>query len=338
MFPLISVIIPCYNSENFVESSVRSIMDQTYTNLEIIVIDDCSTDSTPTILTRLAKEDKRIRYVRNDVNLKLVKTLNKGLSLCKGEYIARMDSDDISKKERIEKQLIFMQTHPGIDIIGCAIEIFGDGLKRHIALNPLEHKHIFAQLFVKSSFFHPTVFFSRRLIESNIYIYDDEFYRIEDYALWAKLASNNIVFANLSDVLVEYRVLPHSETRLSEKENSSARVNYLSEIHSQMVKLSNVNLTEEEQRQYSIATDRMLFPLIDINILANGYKKFFKSSENNLVIKELSIRWIAVLFLAKHIPWTVRLRKAMMTKLTFYGVVQYVISLILEFTFKARIK
>lgn len=317
--PLVSVIIPCYNAENFVESAVRSIMEQTYSNLEIIVIDDCSTDNTPKILEKLSGEDSRIIYIRNESNLKLVRTLNKGLKLCQGEFIARMDADDISKKERIEKQLTFMQTHPNIDIIGCAIEVFGEGLKRHIALNPLGHKHILAQLFVKNSFFHPTIFFSRRLIESNKYIYDEKFYRIEDYALWTKLASDDVVFANLSDVLVEYRVLPHSETRLSEKENYSVRVNNLSKIHSKMVKLTKVNLTEEEQRQYSIATDRALFPLIDINILAKGYKKFSQSSESNLVIKELSIRWIAVLFLAKHIPWTVRLRKAMMTKLTFYG-------------------
>ena len=325
--PLVSVIIPCYNAENFVESAVRSIMDQTYSNLEIIVIDDCSTDNTPKILEKLAGEDSRIIYIRNESNLKLVRTLNKGLRLCQGEYIARMDADDISKKGRIEKQLTFMQTHPNIDVTGCAIEVFGEGLKRHIALNPLDHKHILAQLFVKSSFFHPTVFFSRRLIESNKYIYDEKFYRIEDYALWVKLANDGVVFANLSDVLLEYRILPHSETRLSEKENHSVRVNYLSRIHSQMVGLTNVELTEEEQRQYSIATDRALFSLIDINILAKGYKKFYKSSESNLVIKELSMRWIAVLFLAKHIPWPVRLRKAMMTKLTFYGVVQYVISL-----------
>ncbi|MDE3946029.1 glycosyltransferase family 2 protein, partial [Glaesserella parasuis] len=120
--PLVSVIIPCYNAENFVESAVRSIMEQTYSNLEIIVINDCSSDNTGEILKRLAEEDPRIKYIENEQNLKLPKTLNKGINLAKGDYIARMDSDDISLPVRLEKQVEFMLSNKNIDIVGCNMQ------------------------------------------------------------------------------------------------------------------------------------------------------------------------------------------------------------------------
>ena len=97
--PLVSVIIPCYNAEKYVESAIRSIMNQTYKNLEIIITDDCSTDDTLEILQKLAKEDSRIKLYKNETNLKIVKTLNNMISQANGKYIARMDADDISLLE-----------------------------------------------------------------------------------------------------------------------------------------------------------------------------------------------------------------------------------------------
>src|SRR5436190_1597301 len=116
--PLVTVLLPCYNGELYIEEAVRSMMNQTYSNLEILIIDDFSSDNSNSILTRLATEDKRIRLVRNESNLKLIKTLNKGLGLATGIYIARMDADDISLPERIEKQMNFMLANPDMDLCG----------------------------------------------------------------------------------------------------------------------------------------------------------------------------------------------------------------------------
>ena len=98
--PLISVIIPCYNAEKYVEQAVRSIMNQTYKNQEILCTDDCSIDSTLSILERLATEDSRIRIIRHTENKKLIFTLNELVQESKGDYIARMDADDISLPQR----------------------------------------------------------------------------------------------------------------------------------------------------------------------------------------------------------------------------------------------
>src|SRR5690242_9188533 len=99
--PLVSVIIPCFNAEKFVEDAVHSIMQQSYPNLEIIAIDDCSTDSTLNALKKLCAEDARIKLLMNEKNLGLVSTLNKGINSAEGKYIARMDADDISHVNRI---------------------------------------------------------------------------------------------------------------------------------------------------------------------------------------------------------------------------------------------
>lgn len=139
--PLVSVLIPVYNVECFVKEAILSICNQTYKNLDIIVVDDCSTDSTYEILESISKSDSRVRIFRNNINLKIVETLNFALSHAKGDYIARMDGDDISALDRIEKQLNFLLKHPEFQLVGCQIltvNTEGDNigkLKRPISQN-----------------------------------------------------------------------------------------------------------------------------------------------------------------------------------------------------------
>lgn len=119
--PLISVLIPVYNVENYIAKAVLSICNQTYQNLQIIVIDDCSTDDTYSIVANLAKNDPRILLLRNDINSKIVKTLNFGLNYVKGEYIVRMDGDDICSPNRIEKQFNFLVNNPEYSLVGSQV-------------------------------------------------------------------------------------------------------------------------------------------------------------------------------------------------------------------------
>lgn len=118
---LVSVLIPVYNVEQYVETAIKSIIDQTYTNLEIIVIDDGSTDNTYQIVDEIAKSDARIKLFRNEQNLKIVKTLNRALSYATGEYIARMDGDDFSMSDRIEKKVGFLENNLQYDLVGSSV-------------------------------------------------------------------------------------------------------------------------------------------------------------------------------------------------------------------------
>jgi len=131
----VSVIIPVYNVEQFVLEAIQSIQNQTYKNLEIIVIDDGSVDDTYKIVEKLAKDDNRIKLYRNEKNLKIVKTLNRALTIAKGEYIARMDGDDISAPDRIEKKVKFLELNNDYDLVGCsmvAIDIEGNKIGQTI--------------------------------------------------------------------------------------------------------------------------------------------------------------------------------------------------------------
>ena len=153
--PLVSVLIPCYNCEKYVEKAVTSIIEQSYSNLEILVIDDGSTDNTGSILQELAQKDSRIRYIKNETNLKLIKTLNKGIDLCRGKYIARMDADDISLPTRIVKQVNFLEKHPDIGIVGTYTKNFG--ANNRTWKMKTRDKFIRAHLFFNTCFAHPSV-------------------------------------------------------------------------------------------------------------------------------------------------------------------------------------
>ena len=117
---LVSVILPAYNAERFLKESIDSILAQTYRNFELIVLNDGRTDRTEEIV--LSYSDPRIRYVKNEQNLKLIKTLNKGIDLAKGEYIARMDADDVSVPTRFEEEVYKFEEDPTLGIVSCFSE------------------------------------------------------------------------------------------------------------------------------------------------------------------------------------------------------------------------
>lgn len=109
--PKISVILPAYNAEKYINEAIDSILTQTYRDFELIILNDCSKDRTEEII--LSYEDDRIVYLKNQVNMGVAATLNRGLAAAKGEYVARMDADDISLPERFEKQAAYLDEHPG---------------------------------------------------------------------------------------------------------------------------------------------------------------------------------------------------------------------------------
>lgn len=205
-YPLVSVIIPAYNAERYVESAVRSIMEQTYTNLEILVADDCSTDGTFSILKKLAAEDSRIRLFHNEENQKIVRTLNGLVAVASGKYIARMDADDISLPERIAGQLAFMQQNPQIDFCGCnAFHINDDG--KTIGKTTLPESYDDVKFFLPyySTFYHPAIFARAEVLKQNAY--DKDFLHAEDYELWCRLIfAKGMKGANLKERLLKYRI------------------------------------------------------------------------------------------------------------------------------------
>lgn len=123
--PLVSVIMPVYNTEYYLGEAVDSILSQSMSDFELIIIEDCSTDSTRSIVDEYASKDSRIVTIYNESNLGLVASLNKAIDIARGRYIARMDGDDVSKFNRFEKQIRFLEDS-GLDIVGCQCVLFTD--------------------------------------------------------------------------------------------------------------------------------------------------------------------------------------------------------------------
>lgn len=211
--PLVSVIIPCYNAEKYVEQAVCSIMNQTYKNLEILIIDDCSTDHSFEILQRLASEDYRITLVKNDKNLKIVKTLNKLVCKARGKYIARMDADDISALNRLEKQVDFMENNPEYGICGTkAWRIDSQNMIIGRSLLPQGNEEIQIASKFFCIFYHPSVIIRSEIFKQNLY--NENYLYAEDLELWQRLLQITKAY-NLNDNLLFYRLLKTSASNNS---------------------------------------------------------------------------------------------------------------------------
>ncbi|MBA3285336.1 MAG: glycosyltransferase family 2 protein [Nitrosopumilus sp.] len=205
----ITVLIPAYNASKYIDIAIRSILDQTYSDFLLLVINDGSTDDTEKKI--LSFDDKRIRYVKNETNIGLVNTLNKGIDLTETEYLVRMDADDISVPQRLEWQLLYMDTHPAIGISGGKYEIVGD--ESGIPKIPLENDYIKANLLFSNSLCHPTVILRTQILKENdfrfgAFEFNDQYgfkvTEIEDYVMWQRVR-DSVQFANLDKILLKYR-------------------------------------------------------------------------------------------------------------------------------------
>jgi len=207
--PLVSVIIPIYNSESYVGGALESIINQTYKNLEIILIDDGSTDKSLDIIGKYAEKDKRVVIIKNESNSGIVVSLNKGISYCHGKYVARMDSDDWSFPYRISKQVEFLEKNPDVVICGGSIEITNESLKPlNHRMYPVDDKSVRKLFFRYSPFAHPCVTYRTDAIKK-VGLYNESIPLAQDYDLYFRLGKVGKL-ANIPDVILKLRV--HGES------------------------------------------------------------------------------------------------------------------------------
>ncbi len=220
--PKVSVVMPFYNCEQYLDESISSILHQTFSNFEFIIINDASTDESDTIVKKYL-HDKRIIYVNNETNIWIVKNLNHGISLAQGQYIARMDGDDISTLDRLEKQVTFLDDHPEIDIVWWSAILINEQWNHIGKLHkPLNHQDILDGIFLYSPFIHPTVLYKKTLI-SHLW-YRQEYHLSEDYDLWCRLLLGWYKSANLSDYVLLYRKHAQSSSQYNRKKE---KLNFL---------------------------------------------------------------------------------------------------------------
>lgn len=201
LYPLISVIMPVYNAEKYLREAIDSILFQTYTNFELLLINDGSTDRSKDII--LSYNDKRIRYIENETNLKLIATLNKGIDLATGEYIARMDADDISSTKRLETQMNYMLKHPNVDLCstwGYMITEKGDILGKNKSIDTPQL--INCSLFFTCPILHAAILCKADVLKNNKY---KVFLHAEDLEMWINLRDKHYTMVTIPKYLYLYR-------------------------------------------------------------------------------------------------------------------------------------
>lgn len=211
--PKISVLMPVYNSEKYLELAILSILNQTFKNFEFIIVDDCSTDNSWEIISRYVKKDKRIIAAKNTENLRTTKSLNKGLKVARGKYIARMDADDWSYPDRLQKQFNFMETHPEVGVSGGVIEICNENLKiLNIRKYPLSDSNARKIIFRYSPFAHPATIWRKNMLDK-VGGYNESIPLSQDYELYFRIGKI-CKFANLSTVIIKLRTHADSSSAI----------------------------------------------------------------------------------------------------------------------------
>lgn len=199
--------MPVYNGEKYLKTSIDSILNQTYSNFSFVIIDDGSTDSSREIIN--SYKDKRITLYINEKNRGLVFSLNRGLDECKDKYIVRMDSDDYSLPNRIEKQVEFMESHPNVGVCGSWYSVFSEDFKKKIKTTelPTSSEEIKSELFYWCCLCHPSTIIRVPYLNENNLRYSITDKHAEDYGLWVK-CSHLFKLANIPEVLLHYRSTP----------------------------------------------------------------------------------------------------------------------------------
>lgn len=298
--PRISCVLAVCDGETYLHESIQSILNQTFHNWELIVVDDGSTDRTPQILDQCQQEDARIRIYRQPKR-GLAASLNKGIQVARGEYIARMDADDVSLPDRFATQLAHLDQHHDIGICGSWIETFGTGTSEVVEY-PTDDGAIRCQLLFSSSFAHPATMFRRRLILAHHLFYDERAIHAEDYDLWVR-ATQHTRFANIPAVLLRYRIHSQQIGRRFEGEmDESSQIIRLT----QLARLGITPVPQETHLHHHISRWKFESSTTFFSATCAWFDKLVEANRSTLIYPEaefvtaLSRRWSEMCSSATH--------------------------------------
>ncbi|MBK0401904.1 glycosyltransferase [Adhaeribacter sp. BT258] len=230
--PSVTVLMPVYNAEKFLVEAMQSMLNQTFRDFEFIIIDDGSTDRSVEIVKTFG--DPRIRFYQNEKNMGITKTLNKGIGLAQTEIIARMDADDISYPERLEKQYAYLQQNPDCAMVSCLVRVISED-KTFIRQDRFKSEHFYYNLTFICWIYHPSIMFRKSASES---VHNYTVAYAEDYELFWQL-TRRYKFYNLPEVLLDYRetsqslnqVLKKTEYELAQQEQVLRNIRYYAGEH-----------------------------------------------------------------------------------------------------------
>ena len=244
--PAISLIMSVYNGEDYLAEAIESVINQSFTNWELIIINDCSTDSTPEILNKYALTDNRIKVHTNEVNLRLPSSLNKALTLAEGKYIARMDADDICLPDRLEKQYDFMEKNPDVALSSCKYLTLKNGVYSSGGCGgKCDTESVKSLLLVTNPILHPGIIAKAEVIKE--LKYDKNFTCTEDMELWTRFVMYGYKVEILPEYLMIYRLHDKQITGTTLEKQHKEVVRVQDEYFGKFLKCMN-----EEQEEFYI--------------------------------------------------------------------------------------
>ena len=220
--PLISVVMPVFNSEQYLDKSIKSVLEQTYDNFELLIINDGSTDNSNSIIKKYQSQDKRITILTQE-NKGITKSLNNGIKHSKGSFIARMDADDICDSKRFEFQIEYLEKNPNIDIVGSMVSKISEKGEVIQSLNdlPLEDYQIKWHLIFGTPLIHPALMIRKCVFINNGY-YSDRLNFAQDIEFWRR-TSRHVRFYNLPKILFKLRIHNQSTSSMFQNEQNNVR-------------------------------------------------------------------------------------------------------------------
>lgn len=289
--PKISIILPVYNGGRYLAKAIESILNQTYSDYELIIINDGSTDNTEKII--LSYSDPRIRYYKNKTNLKLIKTLNKGIDLAKAKFIARMDADDIALPSLLEKELEIFESNNEIDIVSIRNYLLSDDgsnfyeSKTVLSLNDATHKYI---VFFQNHISHPGMMIKAQLLKKYKYTDDISVQYFEDVDLWYRLLRDGYNIFIIRERLLFYRKTQNGIVSTHRYQNIQRRLHYCKMV----LKENNIGIFDDESIKmligdFSLSTLKKMFKLN--KQITNYIKKLKFSSKISKTVYNDLIYW-----------------------------------------------
>lgn len=267
--PIITVLMPVYNCELYIKDAVDSILCQSYSNFEFLIIDDASSDETVNIIKLY--NDPRIQLFEKLLNTGYTDSLNQGLLLAKGKYIARMDGDDICVPTRFEKQVAFLDANPDISVCGTWFNIIGSDAVKKL---PENHESIKLALLRKNCIAHPSVMIRKQVLDKFDIVYDVSKEPAEDYDLWVRLLSLGKLH-NLQEALLNYRM---HDTQVSHKRHEEQKRQVV-EIKFEILNLLGILWDEREYEVFEkILKVNTLIMFSEIKIFKQMQKKLLQSN------------------------------------------------------------
>ncbi|MBN2544899.1 MAG: glycosyltransferase [Spirochaetes bacterium] len=278
MIPKISVIMPVYNAEEFLKESIDSILNQTFKDFEFLIINDGSTDNSLKIIN--SYDDGRIKVINNKKNNGVAFCMNFGIKTALGEYIARMDADDISLHKRLEIQIKFLEKNKNIDICGSWAELIDKN--KIIWRYPVTDKHIRSNFFFNSSIINSSFIIRKSKLMHYCLLYDNNFIHAEDFELWTR-AVEFLQFYNIPKVLLKYRISNNSLRR----KNNDIYVKYLEKIYENNYKKIGIKLTEREKIIIGFFINKdLIIKNDDITIIKNLFLKMIEKNNKLKIYPE----------------------------------------------------